>query len=196
MGCDIHLYTEKKKDGKWISISPLKYAWGDYDYKKRQLSQIYDGRDYTLFGWLAQVRTTQESGFEPKGFPNDSSKEILNIFKRWGRDAHTPNYLTLKELKSKLESKVLEEGLMEAKQKKKLDSSIKSSKDTNWDLLYPHCQMTTIEGYVEFSYQVPMDYMFKYFVKKVIKYLEDYTYDTKLEEHDEDSVRIVFWFDN
>ena len=103
MGCDIHLYAEKKIDEKWVCLNPL--MWDVYDrkpYKHRTVEQFNIERSYVLFGFLANVRTLQEKGFgEAKGFPKDVSKEIKEKYEEWGLDAHSASYLTLKELNEK-----------------------------------------------------------------------------------------------
>lgn len=61
MGCDIHLYFEQKKDGKWRRIEIDKLL-------------VPDNRNYQLFGFLAGVRdyiiTPQ---FAERGIPEDTS---------------------------------------------------------------------------------------------------------------------------
>ena len=64
MGCDIHPYLEVKFKGqRWAEIG-----------------SIDPGRDYSLFGYMAGVRTSSPLGYEPKGFPTDASWEILSAY--------------------------------------------------------------------------------------------------------------------
>jgi len=58
MGCDIHTYLE------------VKHAEGD-TWDCEVLIDL--GRDYTLFGYLADVRAAVKGGFTPKGVPKDLS---------------------------------------------------------------------------------------------------------------------------
>lgn len=62
MGCDIHLITQIRKNGTWeyIPKKPVKFT----------------NRNYTLFGFLADVRVSAKSvgGFYPKGLPDDMRK--------------------------------------------------------------------------------------------------------------------------
>lgn len=62
MGCDIHLYFEKKNnEGKWEKI---------------QIDErlIPDDRIYSIFGFLAGIRCHEfEPQFEGRGIPNDTS---------------------------------------------------------------------------------------------------------------------------
>lgn len=116
MGCDIHLYVERKVDGKWISAdkwTPDPYVEEDeeprmtVDYDDR----FYKGRNYDLFGILADVRNGRGfagivtgDGFKPiampKGLPSDVTPEVKADFDRWGSDGHSHSYLTLAELQA------------------------------------------------------------------------------------------------
>lgn len=85
MGCDIHVYCEKRgKDGKW-------FGW-DSD-------GLLGHRSYAVFGFLADVRNY--SGIipisPPRGVPDDSSEYTKNDWRdRCG--AHSPSWLTIEEL--------------------------------------------------------------------------------------------------
>jgi hypothetical protein len=119
MGCDIHLFAEKKmvpkwgqfwKSPKWVSID--KYTrnpdFGQYEgereFEVAREDRIYtDGRNYNLFCALAGVRSYQFTGeppvvSEPKGLPDDCCPEIIQEAKNWGSDGHTHSWLTLKEM--------------------------------------------------------------------------------------------------
>lgn len=112
MGCDIHLYAEVKKEDEWTSLS----EWieeEDEDSGGRfvrylaedRKSRFYtNGRNYNLFSALCGVRNwyfTKDSQMisKPKGFPLDADSRIHYCYIRWGRDAHSASWNTLKELK-------------------------------------------------------------------------------------------------
>lgn len=60
MGCDIHIVTEIKENGKWKGVDEFPNA--------------LDGRNYHLFSFLANVRNYFNTvGFKPKGLPEDLS---------------------------------------------------------------------------------------------------------------------------
>lgn len=67
MGCDIHLYFEKKNnEGQWKKI----------DIDERLLPT---NRNYRLFGFLAGVRDNElEPQFEGRGWPDDTSCDLEN----------------------------------------------------------------------------------------------------------------------
>lgn len=112
MGCDIHLYVEKKVDGDWVTAdkwTPDKCAESldalsvDYD------DSFYHGRNYQLFSILADVRNG--SGFAgcdtgdcftpiaaPKGLPDNASAEVKREADSWDSDGHSHSYLTVQEL--------------------------------------------------------------------------------------------------
>lgn len=108
MGCDIHLFVEVRKDGKWTSADKWSNEYGDrvsVAYKDR----FYSGRNYDLFGILADVRNGHGfagvdtgDGFvpicEPKGLPSDVTKEVSDESASWGADGHSHSYFTVQEL--------------------------------------------------------------------------------------------------
>lgn len=85
MGCDIHAYAEKRSEsGKWEIV-------------KRD---VFDFRRYGTFAFLAGVRNYSDVMpiAPPRGFPTTACTEISGSFESWGCDAHTPSWLTIKEL--------------------------------------------------------------------------------------------------
>ena len=117
MGCDIHIFTQRKNNsGKWVSADFfVKNDYydpesEDYDSKNEyELIQIYGHRNYTVFGILADVRN-YKGGFlgteryaqpisEPKGLPDDLDDYLKSYFDEWAGDIHSMSYLTLKEIK-------------------------------------------------------------------------------------------------
>lgn len=106
MGCDIHLYVEKRIDGKWV-------AQGDFERDEDGWmgggQSYYDGRNYDLFAILADVRNGRGfagiktgEGFnpiaEPRGIPDDASDEFKAIAESWDVDGHSHSYHTLRDL--------------------------------------------------------------------------------------------------
>lgn len=116
MGCDIHVYVEVKKDEIWHWHKPLisnsnydnDRPIDDYNTPEKE-EDGYDGRNYNLFGILANVRNGRGfaglrtgDGFNPiatpKGIPSDVDPEILAEIDDWGSDGHSHSYLTLAEI--------------------------------------------------------------------------------------------------
>jgi hypothetical protein len=85
MGCDIHAYAEKRDEsGKWVMV-------------KRD---VFDFRSYGTFAFLAGVRNYSAVTpiAPPRGFPTTACVEVAGCFESWGCGAHTPSWLTIKEL--------------------------------------------------------------------------------------------------
>lgn len=105
MGTDIHMIAERCINGKW-TIFKEKVFNSCYDSDNEDKTFIpYDGRNYNLFGILADVRNG--TGFAgcrtgerfnsislPKGLPDDIDKESEDYL--WG--GHSDSWLTLKEI--------------------------------------------------------------------------------------------------
>ena len=100
MGCDIHLFLERKRKnettwkldpGHEIEIEDL----GDGD-TNIYLNRAASGRDYSLFGALSNgVRGW--NGIPRRGIPDDTATEILEEYNRWGSDAHSTTHVSLNE---------------------------------------------------------------------------------------------------
>ena len=107
MGCDIHMYPEVRRNGAWEFV--YEFDTTDKYWTKVEVDEIeaydranrfsYDDRNYSLFGHLAGVRGG-DPFIEPKGFPDDASAKVKHQYSEDNGDAHTPSWLTLKELQS------------------------------------------------------------------------------------------------
>lgn len=119
MGCDIHLYVEKRNaSGEWVTADTWHddedepgrksvYLWGPG--LKCLAGPLYSGRNYDLFAVLANVRNgygvagcDTGEGFvpiaEPRGVPEDACREYLDEVSHWDGDGHSHSWLTLREL--------------------------------------------------------------------------------------------------
>lgn len=87
MGCDIHIYAERRNDS------------GQYYMAKFDFSAL-ENRSYGTFAWLAGVRNY--SGIipisEPRGIPNDLSEGVLHEKESWDGDGHNHSWLSVAEL--------------------------------------------------------------------------------------------------
>lgn len=82
MGCDIHLHTEVKLNGKWEHYNCANVP-----------------RNYELFGHMAGVRRDDIKPIaEPKGLPDDLSVITAMDAKHWGVDGHTHSWFDAKEI--------------------------------------------------------------------------------------------------
>ena len=96
------LEERDKIEPRWISADD----WELDDHYDDEIpswecgEKFYSGRNYHLFGILAQVRTwdTSESISEPKGIPDDASYAYKVMCNQWDGDSHSHSYFTLEEL--------------------------------------------------------------------------------------------------
>lgn len=88
MGCDIHSFAEVKKDGKWLPIESdgRTSSWGLFFERDSEFLAPFDWRNYSMFGFLADVRNYSHCTpiAEPKGLPEDS--EYLNSTSKYAYD--------------------------------------------------------------------------------------------------------------
>ena len=115
MGCDIHMRVETlpqeqrfPSEPEWKIVEDIFDSPYSFD-KGRKINSPYDGRNYDLFGILANVRNG--SGFagcdlgngfnpisRPKGTPENCSDAGLGFMTRYGCDGHSHSYFTVQEL--------------------------------------------------------------------------------------------------
>lgn len=111
MGCDIHLYVEKREDSRWVTCD----SWEtDPKYPEDRPTVPYEkmwyrDRHYDLFSILADVRNGRGfagvktgQGFvpilQPRGIPEDACPEYLSEVEGYGLDVHSHSWLTLREI--------------------------------------------------------------------------------------------------
>ena len=115
MGCDIHLYVEKIVNGEWVTADKwTENKWYEEEKKygatKMTIDwedQLYTGRNYQLFSFLADVRNgTGFAGVDtgnhitpiapPRGLPEDVSPELWAL--STSPDWHSHSWFTVKKL--------------------------------------------------------------------------------------------------
>lgn len=86
MATDIWIHVEHRSRNKYV-----------YDFEA-------DGeRIYALFGALAGTRGTIDPIYDPRGLPDDVSPEVLEEYRLFEGDAHTPSWLTTIEFRKCLD---------------------------------------------------------------------------------------------
>lgn len=127
MGCDIHLFVEKRNadTGKWEAVKGVnepeiegirrviegckkRGAFDSVDYWESRLAEqqngttdyIWEGRHYLLFEVLAGVRAKHDlmPVSDPKALPDDLSSEVRDSAEYWNGDGHSHSWLTIAEL--------------------------------------------------------------------------------------------------
>jgi len=104
MGCDIHWYSETKRNGQWECDQANTFCYDEENYPEMDSFPGRD-RDYWFFGLLQPgVRSHWDWSFsEREIIPDDLSKEVKTIWDRWDSDGHSHGYVTREEIKAKLE---------------------------------------------------------------------------------------------
>lgn len=190
MGADIHIHCEYFKKKYWIKDDPGRwencdiYAWNP-DTETYEFEDIYQYRDYELFGVLAGVRSNELPQIcEPKGLPKDISAKTQEEYNKFGGDAHTPSWLTLTEL--------LQWKKDQKKKWKKLCKQCEVQVDAqHWSKWNKY--IIDSNGYVvEQSDHHKLDYLIK-LIKHEMKRIWSFEDDIRSKA---DEFRIVFWFDS
>lgn len=111
MGCDIHWYSETKRDGQWRADQESTYdpaADADEDYEGFPDMEDFPNRDrdYWFFGLLNGVRTRWPWSFDiqhAERVPENASEPVQALAAYWEADAHSHGVLTRQQLKEKIE---------------------------------------------------------------------------------------------
>lgn len=114
MGCDIHLFVEKRRKGKWEPADQWKrnkYAEheGERELEVPYKKKFYSGRNYSLFSILANVRNgfgfagcDTGDGFKPIAAPRGLPLDVTSVVKaesdHWGVDGHSHSWFLLAEI--------------------------------------------------------------------------------------------------
>jgi hypothetical protein len=87
MGCDIHVYLERRWNGQWVGLTNPTHH-----------DNITD-RNYTRFTKLAGVRADPGNRTcpQPKGLPGDASLLVQMFHDDWDADAHSASWETLRD---------------------------------------------------------------------------------------------------
>lgn len=207
MGCDIHMYIEYKCGNglPWQADEHHTLEWDDRcrdnraedewcDYCKenhahkcengwanfRQVNAT--GRDYYLFGELANVRGTSER--EALGLPSDISPELAQAAENYGADGHSHSYISLEDFKCIVEK---------CGYYKELTPTQKTCADAFYNWQDPKYKRWDKPGGLD----APQDYV------AVVNYCERLKQEKSIDKQilgaDTDTevqVRLVFWFDN
>jgi len=124
MGCDIHLFIERRHKGRWVPVNATAYEeeldyakpypWGAWTDPENPLDELVQsvlpfeerfptvaqewafGRNYDAFGRLSGVRRDEVCYRESNGYPEDLSEGVKAAL--WEDDGHTPTHWTLEDL--------------------------------------------------------------------------------------------------
>ena len=208
MGCDIHMYVERKRGGKWYNCDYFvpSIEWKDADGpddSKFTRIEMYGGRNYALFATLANVRNYGNTDYicEPKGLPEDASEYVASEYESWVGDAHSCSYLTLQNLIDFQTEKhpLKRRGMISPAAQKLLDEN---------GILPDHwCQGTNNPEYEFREWEEDIDVLAPLIdeLKKradELNMIYSFAWNSSKESIDHSAykaaanIRIVFWFDN
>lgn len=195
MGCDIHLFTERKRhinnEEKWVNVDNWKlnpyYEKDNEDGEKEyEICSAYRWRNYELFSFLANVRNYSNNKpiSKPRGIPEDISEVVRKEVERWDSDGHSHSYFTMKELYDFYNQNdvVKYSGLVDEKGAKEIEAG----NMPEW-----FCQGSTQKMiYKEWEQN---NTVLKSFIETIEAHFESEYYR---KEEDSEKFRIVFFFDN
>lgn len=118
MGCDIHLYVERKEATGWVGVEPpANWSAGSLEITNEPIKSYDAGkwfwdRNYELFAWLADVRNYHEQTplATERGLPVDVSTAVKGESDECGCDGHSHTWFTVAELMAGLERLVTKHG--------------------------------------------------------------------------------------
>jgi hypothetical protein len=181
LGCDIHMFIEKRVDNQfpWEAdehhVIEVEDVVDDVEYTTtKEISA--DGRDYNLFGILAGVRG-DGCLYDIRGLPNNVSDVIMQASDSIGVDGHSHSYLSVDEFKKCLV---------------KAGYDLEASDRT--DAFYEWGSWTKPDGKYDFDKHPPS-------FTTIVNYCEAWIKEIAKEDFlgiDEyrPEIRLIFWFDN
>jgi hypothetical protein len=196
MGCDIHLFTERKRcinsKDAWVNIdnrkpNPYFKEGNEYGESMYSLNSAYRTRNYNLFSMLADVRNRSGNKYiaDPKGLPEDVSSVVKKESDSWASDGHSHSFFTMKELYDFQAENTTQKysGLVDSEGSKEIDLGEMPDwwcgGSTQKDLVYREWtqENTTLNSFIQ---DLENHFKSEYYNK----------------EEDAENFRIVFWFDN
>lgn len=100
MGCDIHIFVERKKNDKWVHYNRKHFSslWEKETGEKE--NSPFDWRSYGMFGFLAGVRYSYIKPIKEPAYtiPDDASEYVKKQFEQWQGDGHSHSFLTVRDL--------------------------------------------------------------------------------------------------
>lgn len=196
MGCDIHIYREKKVGDKWLTLEKWETEEDEgttrlyVDYASQR---EFRGRNYDLFGALCSgVRREFDFSFAERGMPLGCADETDQAYDGYGEDGHSHSYLYLHEMRDfaayLARNTMPVSGVKDRTELAALRASIATGKP-DWNLIYPYAQSAWGFDYEEFTFDVPASFGIGESLDKIIQSFDGI--DALPHE-----LRMVFWFDN
>lgn len=196
MGCDIHIFTEFKRDNIWLSGDCFQQSrWGTLRVPGR--FRCYNGRCYELFSLLANVRNSTWGNVvpviaDPRGLPDDLSDAVQMQFTESGY--HSESHFTYEELKAGWEkykgSTIIYDATVDT-----ADAEVVKWLELDWKKrgAPPHgyCANSSSKTAKSAKWQQSLDDIIGNEVRGILKFLYELGFDEDAKE-----TRIVFGFDS
>lgn len=193
MGCDIHMFAEQKHKYGWVMVGDvfpneyLRVRQALIGFNSLTTNQVYRGRNYTLFAFLADVRNNHNIKplDLPRGLPEDISDELAEEARGWGEDGHSHSWYTLEELEAVdwRHTIIRQAGLIGPSEFELFD---KINRPSSW------CQGTSNKDYKQVEW-------FESLSEACARWMEalgELRAFAREENIEPKGLRVVFWFDN
>lgn len=219
MGCDIHSIAEvRDESGKWHKVGKVfknqyynpeeesKTDEDGYEWNPQFQAQPYGGRNYDLFAILADVRNGRGfagvktgEGFnpiaEPKGIPEDASKEGIEFMNSYQSDGHSHSYFTVKELQDyDWDQKTTIQGVITTEEYDLIKGTDKGPESWCGMVSGPQIVVSQIPDITEKTTHVIYRWGIAY--KEHCQHFLNETIPNLLKLGSPENVRILFFFDN
>lgn len=103
MGCDIHIYRERRINGNWETDTDVEISNIEEDYKSYESGCGWFNRNYHVFAAFSNVRSYDNLPVSPpaenRDFPDDVTDINAACKAQWDSDGHSHGWLSLGELK-------------------------------------------------------------------------------------------------
>lgn len=198
MGCDIHIFTEFKRDGAWHSGDCFKKSKYGYDCVPLRF-RCYEGRCYELFSFLANVRQRTWGNevpvlAEPRGLPNDMCDRVREQFDDSGY--HSESHFTLAELtagwKANKNAIVKYDAVIEP-DVSGMREWLALPDDKRGSPLGGYCAGSSSPSSQNAQWQETLEQIIGPMVQQILHFLNGLKWD---EDASDEEVRIVFGFDS
>lgn len=192
MGCDIHMFTEKRVGNRWETADFFHYEPNAKGEMELTRLEFMGNRNYRLFARLAGIRNGY--GIEPIDTPRGVPKDLSEYVQGWYDVEHDwtfgHSYLTLRDI---LEFKPTEDLPSGGYTTQENANMIEAGLDPSNFLIYEEPEGDH-NVYIEFQEK---DEAFEWFIEKLKERVEDIWWEFAYHPEEYlDNFRLVFWFDN
>lgn len=207
------MLKKKRINGKWEQVKGFISDWYNTDIpyfssdEYRNSNSPIDRRNYTLFSWLAGVRSSSKKVTkisDPRGIPENCSNSIKAEVVGYGSDGHSHSWVSIDELMNGLDKVVHYQGVVGFGQYKQflergspdswsssVGGSISICTADEMELLLSWGETWAENHYTIISWEKTIRESLSNFVEKSLPQLIE-----RCDSIDYNDVRIVFWFDN